>query len=133
MYYMKKKNKINTFIIFTLLVIITTFSAVSFTHAQSTNQTLPDNVKITTSPDGSSTTVFINAKPGFSTNVQTNCINGKCTNTASSKELSTQDIQNMQDMFKKQQEEMNQFWKMQNDLFNQQQKMFQDLWGIPWF
>ena len=53
-----------------------------------------DNVKITTSPDGSSTTVILNSQPGFMTNVQTTCVNGKCTSTTSSTKIRT----NMQKM-----------------------------------
>lgn len=125
------KNKIFNFIIFTSLVIVLFFATSAV--ARATDSTLPDNVKITTSPDGSSTTIIINSKPGFITNVQTNCVNGKCTNNTTSTALTSQDIQKMRDNFKKQQEAMDKFWKMQEELFKQQQKMFQDLWSMSWF
>jgi len=119
------KNKIYNLIIFTSIVFVLFLSAVSFVKA---DNSLPDNVKITTSPDGASTTVIINSKPGFSTSVETNCMNGKCTHNASSVALTDLDIKKMKDNFKKEQETMDNFWKMQDDLFNQQQKMFHDLW-----
>ena len=124
------KNKIFNFIIFASLVLVLFFIAFPVVKAA---EILPDNVKITTSPDGASTTVVINSKPGFATSVQTNCVNGKCTNTATSKEITEKEIKNMQDNMKKQQEAMQKFWQMQDELFRQQQKMFQDLWGINWF
>lgn len=126
------KNKFYKFAVFTTLLLVFSFVHVSFTRAEATNS-LPDNVKITTSPDGSSTTVIVNAKPGFTTNVQTNCVNGKCTHTTTSKAITSADIQKMKDNMKLQQEEMNKLWKMQEEMFKQQQKMFQDIWGINWF
>jgi uncharacterized protein (UPF0333 family) len=127
------KNKIFNFIIFTTLVFVLFFAIFSLAKADSTDSTLPDNVKITSSSDGSSTTVVINSKPGFITNVQTNCVNGKCTHNATSTALKDVDIKKMQDNIKSQQEAMEKFWKIQEDLFKQQEKMFQDLWGINWF
>ena len=128
-----KKNKIISFIVFTSLLFVLSLCIASIAKAQSIDQTIPDNVKISTSPDGSSTTVVINSKPGFTTNVETSCVNGKCTHKATSKEITKQDIQKIQDDFKKQQEAMEQFWKMQEQLFQEQQKMFQDVWGVNWF
>jgi len=119
------KNKFYKFVVFTTLVFV--FSFVHFVRAE---DTLPDNVKITTSPDGNSTTVVVDSKPGFSTSVSTNCTNGKCTHKATSTKITDKQIKKMQDSMKKQQEEMQKFWKMQDDLFKQQQKMFQDLWGV---
>ena len=128
------KNKFFNLLISTVLVLFLLVSVgVVEVNAKSIDSNLPDNVKITTSPDGSTTTVIINSKPGFTTNVQTVCENGKCTNSATSTVLTSADIQKMQDAIKKRQESMEKFWKMQDEFFKQQQKMFQDLWGVNWF
>jgi len=119
------KNKIINYIIFALV-----FIAPFYVKADTV---LPDNVKITSSSDGSSTTVVINSKPGFVTNVETSCVNGKCTNNATSKAITAADLQKMQDSFKKQQDIINAFWKQQDEIFAQQQKMFQELWGVNSF
>ena len=123
------KNKTLKSIIFVALFLV----SFSFVKAESTSSNLPDNVKITTSSDGTSTTIVVNSKPGFITNVQTSCVNGKCTNNTTSKEITSQDIQKMQDDMKKREEELNKFWKMQEELFKQQQKMFQDVFDMSWF
>lgn len=124
------KNKISNLVIFTFIVFVLFFSTFSFVKADSS---LPDNVKITTSPDGSSTTVVVSSKPGFTTSVQTNCVNGKCTHSATSMALTSDDITKIQDNLKKEQEAMEKFWKTQEDLFNQQQKMFNELLDSSWF
>jgi hypothetical protein len=125
-------NKFYKFVIFVALVSVFGFIHVSLVGAESIGS-LPDNVKITSSPDGLSTTVVMTSKPGFTTNVKTNCVNGKCTHTATSTALTNTDIKKMQDDIKKQQEAMNKFWKMQNEMFKQQQQMFKDLWGVNLF
>ena len=125
------KNKILNLIIFTSLVLFFVNSSVA--KVASADTTLPDNVKITSSPDGSNTTVVIDSKPGFTTKVETVCSNGKCVNTANSTVLTSEDIKKMEDNFKKQQEVMDKFWKMQDEFFSQQQKIFQDLWGVDSF
>lgn len=122
------KNKLYRFVIFTSLVFVLSFGICA--SAKADDAMLPDNVKITTSPDGTSTTVVINSKPGYSTSVETNCVNGKCTNTSTATKITDADIQKMQANMQTQQEEMQQFFQMQQELFVQQQKMFQDLWGI---
>ncbi len=127
------KKKFPNLIIVTGLILFLLVSIGIEVNAASVNSDLPDNVKITTSPDGSTTTVIINSKPGFTTNVQTICENGKCTNSATSTALTKADIQKMQDGIKKEQESMEKFWKMQDEFFRQQQKIFQDIWGINWF
>ncbi|NVN97513.1 hypothetical protein HXX01_04800 [Candidatus Nomurabacteria bacterium] len=126
------KNKIFNFIIFTLFVGVLFFTSLSV-KAETTDQTLPDNVKITTSSDGTSTTVVIDGKPGYYTSVQTSCENNKCTHTTSSKKITEQDIKTEEDNTKKRQEALDKFWKMQEELFQQQQKLFQDLWGFSLF
>lgn len=126
------KNKILDFIIFTSLAFVWFIIPFSATRAFITDQTLPDNVKITSNPDGS-TYFVINSKPGFTTSVKSNCINGKCTNSTTSTALTSSDIKKMQDEAKKQQEYWQKFWQMQNDLFAQQQKMFQSFWGMNFF
>ena len=125
------KNKIFNIIIFTSLVMFFAVSVV--VRVAYADSTLPDNVKITSSPDGSSTTIIIDSKPGFVTNVQTSCVDNKCTNSATSTVLTTTDIQKMQDNVTEQQEIMDEFWKQQDEIFKEQQKMFQDLWGINGF
>ena len=120
------KNIFYKYITFASFILVFGFGMFNFVKAE---ETLPDNVKITTSEDGSSTTVIINSKPGFTTSVQTNCINGKCTNNAISKTITKEDIQKMQNNIKKHQEVMEKFWKMQEELFKQQQEMFDDLFG----
>ena len=127
------KHKIFNLAIFTSLVFILFFVSSSVAKATSTDGTLPDNVKITSSPDGSSTTVIINSKLGYKTNVAVSCVNGKCTNNASSTVITNGDVDKMKENMKKQQEAMENFWKIQDELFRQQQEMFQNLWGINWF
>ncbi|MEI7688848.1 MAG: hypothetical protein WCI91_01545 [Candidatus Nomurabacteria bacterium] len=125
------KNKIFNYIIFTSLVLFFTSSLT--VKIASADPELPDNVKINTSLDGSSTTIIVDSKPGFTTNVQTNCLNGKCTHSATSTPLTDTDIKKMQDNIKKQQDTMEKLWKMQEDLFDQQQKMFDELMSYSWF
>jgi len=127
------KNKIFNFIIFTLFTGFLFFTSLSFVRAETTDQALPDNVKITSSSDGSSTTIVIDGKPGYFTSVQTSCENNKCTHTTISKKITEEDIKTTQDNMKKRQEEMDKFWKMQQDLWKQQEKLFQDMWGVNWF
>lgn len=124
------KNKISNLIIFTFTAFILFFSSLSLVKADSS---LPDNVTITTSPDGSSTTIVVNSKPGFKTSVQTNCVNGKCTHNTTSVAITNADIKKAEDNLKKQQEAMEKFWKAQEELFKQQQKMFDDLFKFSWF
>ena len=105
-----------------------------FSHASaSTGSTLPDNVSITNSPDGSSTTVVINDKPGYITNVSTSCINGKCTNSATSTAMTEADINNMKNNMIKQQEVINAFFAQQEEFFKAQEKLWQSMWGTNFF
>lgn len=127
------RNKSSNFSISIFLVIIFFFISTSVAQAASTDSVLPDNVKITSSADGSNTTVVLSSKPGHSTTMQTSCINGKCTHTATSTPFTSSDAKKMRANIKKQQEAMNKFWKMQEDLIKQQQKMFQDFWKTGWF
>lgn len=125
------KNKIFNFTVsaaFIFIVFLTTSSAVS---ASLTNSTLPDNVKITSTPD--TTSIIINSKPGYSTRAEVSCINGKCTQNATSTALTATDIIKIQKEIKQQQDQINKFWELQNELFRQQQQMFQSFWGTSWF
>lgn len=126
------KNKILSFIVFASFAFVWFTFPLLTAKASTTDQTLPDNVKITSNPDGS-TYFVINSKPGFTTSVKSNCVNGKCTNSATSQALTSADIKKIQDNIKKQQEYWQNFWQMQNDFFAQQQKMFQDFWGMSFF
>lgn len=125
------KNKISNLIIFAVFVLF--FASVSFARAEVTSEVLPDNVKITTNSDGSISTVIVNSKPGYSTNVETSCVNGKCTHSAVSKKINEKDIQDLKDKIKKQQEYWDKFWKQQEEFFKAEQKMFQDIWGSNYF
>lgn len=131
--YFMIKSKISNFSISIFLTTIFFFVGTSVSQAVSTDSVLPDNVKVTSSADGSSTTVILSSKPGYSTTVQTSCINGKCIHTATSTPFTSSDAKKMRANIKKQQEAMNKFWKMQDDLIKQQQKMFQDFWKTGWF
>lgn len=125
------KNKIFNFTISVasvFIVFLVTFSAAS---ASLTNPTLPDNVKITSTPD--TTSIIINSKPGYSTRAEVSCINGKCTQNATSTALTATDIIKIQKEIKQQQDQINKFWELQNELFRQQQQMFQSFWGTSWF
>jgi hypothetical protein len=119
------KNKVSNLIIFTILsfILFTTF----FSLAKAEESNIPDNVKIITSNDGHSTTIFIDSKPGYFTSIETNCVNGKCTHNTISKKIDEKEIQ---DKLKKQREYWDSFWKRQEEYFKAQQKLFQDLWSM---
>ena len=119
------KNKILNFFIFTSLVL---FVSVGITKITFADEELPDNVKIITDKDGSSTTIVIDTKPGFVTKVESNCVNGKCTNKAISNAITAAETKKMEDDMKQQQEVMNKFWKLQEEFFKQQQQLFHNLW-----
>lgn len=131
--YFMFNNKGLNFPVSIFFVIILFFSGTSVVQAAPTGTVFPDNVKVTSSADGSNTTVVVNSRPGFSTTVQTSCINGKCTHTATSTPFTSSEVKKMRDSIKKQQDAVNKFWKTQEELIRQQQKIFQDLWKIGWF
>lgn len=120
------KNKFFNLINYVLFGFITLGLPYGLAFADSIN-TLPDNVKITTSNDGSSTTIVIDSKPGYSTNVETSCVNGKCTHNTVSKKVDEAEVKAQ---IKKQQEYWNNFWKQQEEYFKVQEKMFQNLWNM---
>jgi len=99
----------------------------------STDSNLPDNVKIITSEGGKGTTIIINSEPGITTNVETYCVDGKCTSNATSKEINSKDLKKIKEQIKEQQEAIQKFWDRQEELFKQQREMLKNFWDINWF
>ncbi len=122
------KNKIFRFILSLTLVTIF-FIGINNVFAQ--DETLPENVKISTTPN--STTVIINSKPGYKTNVSVNCNGNNCQRSASSAPITAEDTKKIQKSLLEQQKALEKLWAQQEEYFKRQNEILKSIWGINFF